>query len=142
MKSRIMLTVAMCAALLLLLSCTMTPSRILSVDVGISCDKFSVAQHYMNEFEAEVDTVITVSLCSNPTTGFEWECEITGEDVLEETGHEFVPPEGEAMGAPGTDVWTFTAIGEGEAEVRMEYSQPWEDGEKEEWTFTFTVTVN
>lgn len=142
MKLRIMLIAAMCVALLPLLSCTMTESRILAVDVAISCDKFSVAKHYMNEFEAEVDTVITVNLCSNPTTGFEWEYEITPEGVLEMTGHDFVPPEGEAMGAPGMDVWTFTAIGEGVAEVRMEYNEPWEGGEKEEWTFTFTVTVD
>jgi predicted secreted protein len=142
MKLRIVLIAAMCFALLPLLSCTMTESRILGVDVEISCDKFSVAKHYMNEFEADVDAVITVNLCSNPTTGFEWECEITGEDVLEVTSHDFVPPEGDVVGAPGMDVWTFTAIGEGEAEVRMEYNQPWEDGEKEEWTFTFTVTVD
>jgi predicted secreted protein len=142
MKSRIIIMIAMCAALLLSLSCTMTPSRILAVDVEISCEKFNAAQHYMSEFEAEVDTVITVSLCSNPSTGYEWECEITGEDVLEETGHDYVPPEGEAVGAPGMDVWTFKAIGEGEAEVRLEYSQPWEDGDKEERTYTFTVTVD
>ena len=45
------------------------------------------------------------------------------------------------LGAPGEGVWTFEAVESGAAELSMEYSQPWEEGEKGEWTYTLTVTV-
>ena len=94
-----------------------------------------------NDFEAEVGDKITVKLCSNPTTGFEWGYEITVDNILKEEDHDFEEPEDGAVGAAGIEVWTFETVEKGETEVRMEYSRPWEGGEQAEWTYTFTVTV-
>ena len=94
-----------------------------------------------NEFEAEVGDKITVKLCSNPTTGFQWAYETTVEDVLKEEDHDFEEPEGDVVGAASIEVWTFEAVEKGTTEVRMEYSQPWEGGLKAEWTYIMTVTV-
>ena len=124
MKLKIILMIAMCVAVLPLLTCTTGPRVTSAINVTISCDKFEQSNHYSSEFDAEVGTKIKVDLCSNPTTGFEWEYEIIGEDVLEATEHEFIEPESDVVGASGRDVWTFTAIKNGEAEVRLEYSQP------------------
>jgi len=109
--------------------------------VEISCDDFTESPHIINEFEVEIGDKITVELCSNTTTGFEWDYEMTIEDVVKEEDHDFEPPEGDVPGAAGIEVWTFEAVEKGTTEVLMEYSQPWELGLKSEWTYTFTVTV-
>ncbi|MFC1983316.1 protease inhibitor I42 family protein, partial [Chloroflexota bacterium] len=58
--------------------------------------------------------------------------------------HEFIGQESEPPpppGTPGQEVWTFKALKKGTTTVFMEYSRPWEGGEKGEWTFNLTVTV-
>ena len=62
-------------------------------------------------------------------------------NVLKEEDYDFEEPEGDGVGAPGIEVWTFEAVAKGTTKVRMEYSRPWEGGEKEEWTYTMTVIV-
>ena len=66
---------------------------------------------------------------------------MSGENVLKEPDYYFEEPVSDVPGTAGVEVWTFQAIGSGKAEVHMAYSQPWEGGEKEEWTYTMTVTV-
>lgn len=87
---------------------------------------------------------MVVTLCSNPTTGFQWaeSAQISDQTVLKQTDHEYEPAEDESIveGA-GKEVWTFKALDEGTATVSMEYSRPGEDGEKRHWTFTATITV-
>ena len=139
MKSRIILVLAVLVVSLSLFSCIVT-SR--AIDVDISCQQFSEDPHSMrNDFEAEVGDKITVKLCSNPTTGFEWGYEMTGDNVLKEEDRDFEEPEDGAVGAAGIEVWTFETTETGETEVRMEYRRSWEDEEQAEWTYTFTVTV-
>jgi inhibitor of cysteine peptidase len=105
-------------------------------------------KHISREVEVAVDGSLTVTLCSNPTTGFIWSesADISDQTVLEQTGHEFIAPEGEgdeppAPGTTGKEVWIFKALKKGTTEVSMEYSRPWEGGEKGEWTYTLTVVV-
>jgi len=116
--------------------------------VEVSCDDFMNAQHISKEVEVNVGDALTVVLCSNPTTGFRWSesAIISNQTVIEQTGHEFVSPEAKgnispAPGTPGQEIWTFKALEEGESAISMEYSRPWEGGEKGEWTFVLTVTV-
>ena len=136
MKFRTILMSAMIATLLLL------PSCLTVLQIEISCDQFNKNPNAVSEFQATVGETIMVKLCSNPATGFQWKYEIIGQDVLEETDHKFVPAEGEGVvEASGQEIWTFHAVEKGTAEVRMEYSRPWEGGEQKEWTFIFTATV-
>ena len=139
MKLRIFAIIALLVTLLLLMSCFVT-SRDISVE--ISCDEFYENTGSMiNDFQMEVGDKIRVNLCSNPTAGFQWEYKISRDTVLKEEDHDFEEPEGGAVGASGIEVWTFEAIGKGTTEVLMEYSQPWEGGEKKEWTYKMTITV-
>ena len=138
MKKRIILVIAMLITSLSLSSCIIT-SRDINID--ISCDQFSKNPHAMSEFQAEVGDNIREKLCSNPSTGFEWEYEMSGDNALKEEDYDFEEPKSDVPGAAGIEVWTFEAIENGVTEVRMEYNQPWEGGDKEEWTYTMTVTV-
>ena len=139
MKLRGILLFTILAALLALSSCIVTSH---DFSEKFSCDDFTEDQHRSGEFEVEVGDKIRLEFCSNPTTGFEWTYEMSEEGVLDEEDHDFVEPEdSELVGAAGTDIWTFEAVGEGTTEVSLEYSQPWQGGIKEEWTYTLTVTV-
>jgi inhibitor of cysteine peptidase len=59
----------------------------------------------------------TITLCSNPTTGFQWweTAQISNPGILEQTWHQFTEPEtqGEQPPVPdtaGAEVWSFQAL--------------------------------
>jgi len=113
--------------------------------VEISCDSSIESNHISLDFapEIEVNDSLTVTLCSNPTTGFDWEeAEISDKTVLEEESRQFVSPEAEnVVGGAGKVIWTFKALKKGTTRVSIDYSRPWEGGEKGHWTFKIAVVV-
>ena len=128
---------------LILGGCTPLTSQEASVDV--SCDDFTKLQSISKEVEVAVDRSFTVTLCSNPTTGFQWEsAKISDQTVLEQVDHKFVSPEYKTpppLGTAGKEVWTFKALKEGKSTISIEYSQPWEGGEKAAWTYALAVVA-
>ena len=99
------------------------------VSVEVPCDDFMKLQHISKEVEVAVDGSLTVTLCSNPTTGFLWSesAQISDQTILQQTDHKFVPPEakGDMPPPPGTsgkEIWTFKALKEGKSTISMEYS--------------------
>lgn len=99
--------------------------------------------HNGKKVEIAVAGALTVTLESNPTTGFQWElASISDQAVLEKQSNTFEAPEDTGMvGAPGKEVWTFKALKKGSSTISMEYSQPWEGGTKAAETFSLTVVV-
>ena len=141
MKSNLILAGALVAISVFLFACSPSVNQ---ASVELSCDDFVKQQHITKEVEVAVGDSLTVTLCSNPTTGFQWSesPRISDQAVLEQVDHKYVPPESEnIVGGSGKEVWTFKVLKQGTTQVSMEYSRPWEGGEKEEWTFNLTVTV-
>jgi inhibitor of cysteine peptidase len=144
-KLKLILTCAMVAILLPVCACSS------QVSVEVSCDDFiklpPEERAISKEIEVPVDSSFTVTLCSNPTTGFQWEsAKINDQAVLRQTDHKFVPPEAKgdrppAPGTPGKEVWTFKALKKGTCSVSMKYSRPWEGSEKGAWTFNLSVVA-
>ena len=135
---------AIATAMLILLSLSLSSCIITSrlIEVDISCEDFREnPKSILNDFEIEVGDKITVSLCSNPTTGFEWDYEMSEDNVLKEEDHDFEEPDTDDLGAPGRETWTFEGTTKGSAVVMMEYSQPWEGGDKKAWTYRMNVKV-
>jgi len=135
MKSKLILAGLVVILALSMLACSSTPQRLVviaSVDSPVS-----------EEVEIAVGGSLVVHLESNPTTGFKWELsEITDQMVLKQDGEpEFVPPDEAIPGAGGREIWTFKALSKGTSTISMEYSRPWEGGEKAEWTYILTVIV-
>jgi len=101
--------------------------------------------------EVEAGLEFAIVLESNPTTGYSWQlAEPLDENVVELVSSEFAKKsseggtsggEGEMVGVPGEEVWTFEAIAEGETEIVLEYLRPWETDVAPENTETFKVTV-
>jgi len=122
------------------------PSKSQEASVDVSCDDFTKLQSISKEIEVAVDSSFTVTLCSNPTTGFQWEsAKISDQTVLEQIDHQFVSPKRALPPPPGTagqEVWTFKVLKAGKSTISIEYSQPWEGGEKAAWTYALTVLVN
>ena len=114
--------------------------------IEVACDDFYQQKHITRELEVAVGDTFKVILCSNPTTGFLWSesAQIGDPTVVEQTEHEFITPESETpppVGTPGQEIWTFKALKEGTSTISLEYSRPWEGGEKGEWLFDMTVVV-
>ncbi|MFC2010079.1 protease inhibitor I42 family protein [Chloroflexota bacterium] len=139
MKLRILALFIIVALTFPVLSCIVT-SR--DTHVEISCDDFmDNPTSIRNDFEIEIGDKLYVELCSNPTTGFEWSYEMSGDTTVKEEDHDFDTPGSDAPGTPGKENWTFEGVNEGITEILMEYSQPWDDGIKQEWTYKITITV-
>ena len=115
--------------------------------IEVSCDDFYREASQSGTVEAKVGETFELALCSNPTTGFQWEDPATISDpvVLEQVSMVFEEPsdsvDSQLVGAPGIQGWTFKAMHAGNAQVSLTYSQPWEGGEKDAWFYILDVTV-
>ena len=134
MKSKLVLVCIMAVISLGLFACSPEPAPPASAECAYAWNQTT---------EVAVGGTLTVTLESNPTTGFEWALVgITDETVLEEEGHAFVAPEAEAPpGTGGEEIWTFKALKEGKSTIGMEYRRPWEEGVEPDKVFVLTVVV-
>jgi len=139
MKLKLILTCLMVTISLSLLACSAAPEP-LPVD--------AVDDSYAGkEVEITVGGSLTVTLKSNPTTGFQWSesAQISDQSVIEQLDHEFIAPEdigdSPSVGTGGKEVWTFKALKKGTSEISMEYRRPWEQDVQPDSTFTLTVLV-
>jgi len=120
----------------------------------VSCDEFRRAQTSDTGTAALTRTVriraggvVTLTLCSNPSTGFRWESPRYDRSALALVRHSHRPPEVSLAGAPGSETWVFRTLPCSIARslvcrssnVVLAYSQPWAGGAKAAWTFTLTV---
>ena len=143
MKLKLILTCAMVAILLSLCACS---SKQVSVNLTWDDFKKEQHQHISQEVEVAVDGSLTVALYSCPSEGRQWsEAQISDQTVLQQTDHKLVMPKPEPPpppGTPGQEVWTFKPLKKGTSTIFMEYTHPWEGGEKEPMlTFALTVVV-
>ena len=85
----------------------------------------------------------SVTLKSNPTTGFQWSFAAPyDERVLVLCGDTYInPSESLAVGAPGQQKLTFEAAGPGKTGVRLAYRRPWEKGAAPAKVFHLLVFV-
>ena len=114
--------------------------------ISISIDTFQNQPHIDAVMNAAVGKELTVSLGSNPSTGFSWSefAEISDETVVQQTSHIYMDNEHETpppLGTPGKEIWTLKALKKGTTTIFMEYGRPWEGGEKAEWTVTVTANI-
>lgn len=85
---------------------------------------------------------ITITLPSNPGTGYSWRiANKPTAGVVKHVGNVFNPPEKPMPGRPGTETWTFKAVGKGTSTIAMEYIRPFETNAKPAKTQSFSVTV-
>jgi len=146
MKIKPILMLTAIAVSMILVACAAPGQPGSKAWVEVSCDEFYDNHHINTMLEVQAGETFEVKLCSNPTTGFQWseKAQISDAAVLKQEDHKFIGPESEPPpppGTPGQEIWTFKALKQGSSEVYLEYSRPWEGGEKGEWTCTVNVVV-
>jgi inhibitor of cysteine peptidase len=90
-----------------------------------------------------VGNTLKVVLGSNDTTPYRWgaNAKIGDPGVVKQTSHEFVKPDNSRNGAPGTEVWIFTALKTGTTTIATTYATIVGGDNTPTCTFTAKVTV-
>jgi inhibitor of cysteine peptidase len=90
-----------------------------------------------------VDNTLIVKLGSNYTTPYRWapETKIGDPTIIKQISHEFVQPTSDALGAPGMELWTFTALKPGTTTITTSYTSFVGKDAKPACTYTADVTV-
>ncbi|WP_406815112.1 protease inhibitor I42 family protein [Mycobacterium sp. M23085] len=90
-----------------------------------------------------VGNTLIVKLGSNYTTPYRWnpDTKIGDPSVIKQLSHEFEQPASDALGAPGNEVWTFSALKPGSTTVSTAYTSFVDKDAKPACTYTLTVTV-
>lgn len=115
-----------------------------TASLAASCDDFAKNANITQSAEVKVGGEITITLCSNPSTGFSWEEPVIADPAVVSavaTGYrepQATPP---VVGAPGTQLVTLKGSAAGKTTVTLAYSQPWDGGQKGAWTYEATITV-
>ncbi len=136
--------------LLLVGGCTEEPSVIPPVipvtptgysDISIPIEEFQNQPHIDVAMSTVVGGELTVTLGSNPTTGYQWseDAEISDASIVKQVSHEFVGPDTDVPGTPGEEVWVFKALKRGTTTILLEYSRSWNDAGL--WAVTITATI-
>ncbi len=145
MKAKLLIsTILIIAVAFTLGACTSNSNSQNTSDVKVTCDMFQAQPKYSTTASVSANGTLTVTLCSNTSTGFSWtaDAQISDSSVLKQTNHKTVASNNNMAGAPSQEVWTFKALENGTAKVSFTYSQPWSGGIKDAWTVNLDVTVN
>jgi inhibitor of cysteine peptidase len=96
--------------------------------------------------EPAVGQSFTVTLCSNPSTGYSWSDDVEFDaSVVELTGRTYMSPAEASppvVGQAGSEVFTFRAVGAGTTTIQMTYERPFEPEQPPQWTFQVEVLVD
>jgi inhibitor of cysteine peptidase len=150
MKVKILVAIVLTLALISAAACTAASAGTADkTDQGVkeiavtTSDEFDQNQHLQKEVEIAKGNTLVVTLFSNGTTGFSWDknAQIADTGIIQQLKHQYIGAETNIPGASGAEQWTFEAVNTGTTTVHLEYSRPWEGGEKGVWTFDLTVTV-
>jgi len=91
----------------------------------------------------DVGNTLYVKLGSNYSTPYRWKPDMKVGDsgVVRQKNHQFVQPSSDALGAPGTEVWTFEALRPGSTTISTTYNNFVGKDSNPACTYTATVTV-
>jgi len=82
----------------------------------------------------KVGESFSLSLRSNPSTGYSWEATFD-ENCLKFEDRSF-NPDSSLIGSGGNERFTFRPLRTGKIELVMRYGRPWEEGERESCKIT------
>ena len=133
----LILALAIPAAALLFTGCLRD-----EITLRVSCDDFYRDNVVAREMVVPVGDSFKISMCSNPSSVWEWpeEAAISDDSVIEQIGHKSVMiPLG---GAPGQEIWTFRALKKGMGRVTIEGDCWQESSGNEIWRLELRVIID
>jgi inhibitor of cysteine peptidase len=103
----------------------------------------SEKENLQGQIEVTVSRDFSITLASNPTTGYQWElADPLDEAVVKLVSREYKGPETKLIGAGGQEIWTFRAVSRGQTLISLKYVRPWEKGVAPDKTASYTVIVH
>src|SRR5689334_14050594 len=111
-KIRLLVTVAMLVTSTLVGCTFQSRNPPTSTTLEVSMDDVLKQSVITQNTTLAVGNTLTLKLGSNYTAPYRWRAEtkIGDTSILKQTSHEFVQPTSDALGAPGTEIWTFEAL--------------------------------
>lgn len=130
---------AVLALFLMLLGCS-SPSKAATKTIDVSMDDVLNQSAITRDVTLAVGDTLKVSLGSNHSTPYRWTADpkIGDTALLKQASHEYLRGNTDRMGAPGTEVWTFTALQSGKTTIVAKYGSVVGDAAP---TCTFTANV-
>ena len=96
-----------------------------------------------NVIRVNANNDFTITLDSNPTTGYKWEIDSPFDTkLLKLIGSNYIPAQTDLVGAPGKEKWAFKAIKPGKTIISFNYTRPWEKDTPPAKTDHFIVMIN
>ncbi|MGE7992436.1 protease inhibitor I42 family protein [Pseudomonas sp. NPDC089554] len=119
-------------SLALLAACAQHPRQSVELDAESECPQ-----------RLQVGQTLTLSLPSNPTTGYRWSVQNAAPNVLRSLGPEVYnsPEEAGIVGSAGVSTWRFQATAPGEGQLLVVYQQPWAPEVQPVQTFDCAIRV-
>jgi inhibitor of cysteine peptidase len=142
-KIRILVTVAMLVSLMLVGCAFQSRDPPSTKTLQVSMDDVLKQSVITQNVTLAVGNTLTVKLASNYTTPYRWtpDTKIGDETIVKQTSHRFVHPTTDALGAPGTEVWTFTALKPGTTTISTSYASFVARDAPPKCAYNATVTV-
>ena len=100
----------------LLSACAQQPTQPVALDAESECPT-----------RLQVGQTLTLTLPSNPSTGYRWRVEDPAANVLQSLGPEVynAPEEEDVVGSAGVSTWRYQANSVGTSQLVLVYQQPW-----------------
>lgn len=116
----------------LLSACAQNPARPIALDAESECPT-----------RLQVGQALTLTLPSNPSTGYRWRVENPAANVLQSLGPEVysAPEEEDVVGSAGVSTWRYQANSVGTSQLVLVYQQPWAKDVAPVQTFECKVIV-
>ncbi|WP_079226754.1 protease inhibitor I42 family protein [Pseudomonas putida] len=117
----------------LLAACAQQPKQTVELDAESECPK-----------RLQVGQSITLTLPSNPTTGYRWLVQNPASNVLQSLGPEVysAPEDAGIVGSSGISTWRYQARAAGEGHLMLVYQQPWAPEVRPVQTFDCAIRVD
>lgn len=143
MKIRLLVTVAILGSLMLVGCGFGSRNPPSSQTLQVSMDDVLKQSVITQNVTLGVGNTLTVKLGSNYSTPYRWKIDtkIGDSTIVKQTEHRFVQPSSDALGAPGTEVWTFAALKPGSTTITTSYTSFVGKNTKPACTYTANVTV-
>ncbi|MCD6468633.1 MAG: protease inhibitor I42 family protein [Thermoplasmata archaeon] len=129
--------------------------KITHVEIGMKPKPVGPRVIYLGESDngktvyVDKDSIINLTLLTNPSTGYQWDITNINHSILNLTGHFYwgftkIPdrpgPHPIIVGAPVEESWLFKPVAYGETSLELKYWQPW-DSNSTAKTFTVNIIV-
>ncbi len=134
---------AVLAAFVMLVGCSSPSKPATTKTIDVPIDDVLKQSAITRDETLTVGDTLKVSLGANRSTPYRWspDPKIGDAALLKQTSHEYLRGNNtDRMGAPGTEVWTFTALKSGKTTIVATYGSVVGDSTPT-CTFTANVTV-